>query len=388
MPKTASCAIFAPTPFSFAQLVNSALIFPMLIAYSVEDIHRLVGEGRVEGTATKPVSSIAALKQAKPGDLAFLGNLKYKADVPGCRASVILVPEDYEGHPAPGQAFIRLPKPSHALARICREVERMLWPKPAPGVHPSAVVQPGAQVDATAHVGPLCVVEAGAQVGPGAVLQAQVYLGRGSRVGQDSWLMPQVTVMEYCVIGRRVRLLSGVVIGGDGFGYDTNSQGVHEKVPQIGRVVIEDDVELGANVTVDRARFNETRVGEGTKIDNLTQVAHNVIIGKHCLVAALVGISGSTTLEESVIIGGQAGLAGHIRIGARSQIGGQSGVIHDLPPESRVRDSPSMPYLVAQKVHILKSRLPELFKRVASLEETAAQLGANGPAPSRRNKED
>jgi UDP-3-O-[3-hydroxymyristoyl] glucosamine N-acyltransferase len=178
-----------------------------------------------------------------------------------------------------------------------------------------------------------------------------------------------------------VRLHSGVVIGGDGFGYDTN-QGVHEKVPQIGRVVIEDDVEIGANTTVDRARFNETRIGEGTKIDNLTQVGHNVVIGKHCIVAALVGLSGSTTLEDHIVIGGQAGLAGHLRIGANSMIGGQSGVIHDLPPDSQVRDSPSMPYMIAQKVHILKTRLPDLFKRVATLEETIAQLdGARrGPA--------
>lgn len=347
----------------------------MRIAYTVEDIVRLVGESRVEGIAAQPVCSIAALKQAKAGDLAFLGNLKYKADVAGCAASIILIPDDYDGPPPiSGQAFIRLPKPSLALARVCREIERLLWPKPSPGVHPSAIVAASAKVDSSAHIGPLCVIEAGAQVGPGTVLQAQVYVGRDARIGPDCWLMPLVTVLDYCLLGRRVRLHSGVVIGADGFGYDTNKEGIHEKVPQIGRVVIEDDVEIGANTTVDRARFNETRVGEGTKIDNLTQVGHNVVIGKHCIVAALVGISGSTTLEDSVVIGGQGGLAGHLRIGKGSMIGGQSGVIHDLPPGSQVRDSPSMPYLIAQKVHILKSRLPELFKRVTTLEETIAQL--------------
>ncbi len=179
-----------------------------------------------------------------------------------------------------------------------------------------------------------------------------------------------------------------VVLGADGFGYDTNKEGVHEKVPQIGRVVIEDDVEIGANTTVDRARFNETRVGEGTKIDNLTQVGHNVVIGKNCIVAALVGISGSTTLEDGVVIGGQGGLAGHLRIGKGSMIGGQSGVIHDLPPGSQVRDSPSMPYMVAQKVHILKSRLPELFKRVGTIEDTLAQLESRAPnAPNPKKPE-
>ncbi len=353
----------------------------MRIAYTVDDVVRLIGEGRVEGAAAQPVSGVAALKQAKAGDLAFLGNLKYKADVAGCAASIILLPEDYEGQPAPGQAFVRLPKPSLALARVCREIERLLWPRPLAGVHPSAVVVPGAQIDATAHLGPLCVIEAGAQIGPGAVLEAQAYVGREARVGPDCWLMPQAAVMDYCVLGRRVRLHSGVVIGSDGFGYDTN-KGVHEKIPQIGRAVVEDDVEIGANTTVDRARFNETRIGEGTKIDNLVQIAHNVVIGKHCLITAQVGIAGSTTLGDYVVIGGQAGLTGHIHIGSQAMIGAQAGVTHDLEAKSYVRDSPAMPYMIAQKVHVLKSRLPELFKRVSTLEETIAQLGGGG---KRRN---
>ncbi len=349
----------------------------MRIAYSVEDIVRLVGEGRVEGAPAQPVSSLAALKQAKAGDLAFLGNLKYKADVAVCAASIILLPEDYEGHPAPGQAFIRLPKPSLALARVCREIERLLWPKPSPGIHPSAIISQSAQVDAQAFVGPLCIIESGAHIGPGTVLQAQVYVGREAKIGPDCWLMPHASVMDYCSLGRRVRLHSGVVIGSDGFGYDTN-KGIHEKIPQIGRVVVEDDVEIGANTTVDRARFNETRIGEGSKIDNLVQIAHNVIIGKHCLIVAQVGISGSTTLEDYVVVGGQAGLTGHLHIGAQSMIGAQAGVTHDLEAKSYVRDSPAMPYMIAQKVHVLKSRLPELFKRVAGLEETVAQLGGGG----------
>jgi UDP-3-O-[3-hydroxymyristoyl] glucosamine N-acyltransferase len=344
------------------------------IAYKVEDLVRLAGEGRVEGQAAQSVVGIAALKQAQPGDLAFLSNLKYKADVMVSRASVILVPEDFEGHPAAGQVFIRLAKPSLALARICREIERQLWPKPAPGVHASAVLHPGAQVEASVHVGPLCVIESGAQIGAGTVLQGQVYIGREARIGPDCWLMPNAVVMEYCQLGRRVRLHAGVVIGSDGFGYDTN-KGIHEKVPQIGRVAIEDDVEIGANTTIDRARFSETRIGEGSKIDNLVQIAHNVAIGRHCLITAQVGISGSTTLEDYVVVGGQAGLTGHLRIGAHTMIGAQSGVTHDLEPKSYVRDSPAMPYMIAQKVHVLKSRLPDLFKRVASLEETIRHLG-------------
>jgi len=346
------------------------------IAYKVEDLVRLLGEGRVEGHAAQSVVGIAALKQAQSGDLAFLSNLKYKADVVVSRASVVFVPEDFDGHPATGQAFIRLAKPSLALARICREIERQLWPKPPPGVHASAVLHPEARVDASAYIGPLCVIESGAQIGAGTVLQGQVYLGRETRIGADCWLMPNAVVMEYCQLGRRVRLHSGVVVGSDGFGYDTN-KGIHEKVPQIGRVAIEDDVEIGANTTIDRARFSETRIGEGSKIDNLVQIAHNVVIGRHCLITAQVGISGSTTLEDYVVVGGQAGLTGHLHIGAHTMIGAQSGVTHDLEPKSYVRDSPAMPYMIAQKVHVLKSRLPDLFKRVASIEETIRQLGGS-----------
>ena len=355
----------------------------MRVAYKVEDLVRLVGEGRVEGHSTHLVAGIAALKQAQPGDLAFLGNLKYKADVAASRASVILVPEDFESRPAEGQAFVRLAKPSLALARICREIERLLWPKPPAGVHATAVVHTSAQVDASAHVGPLCVIEAGAQIGAGTVLQAQVYVGRDAQIGPDCWLMPHASVMEYCQLGRRVRLHGGVVVGSDGFGYDTN-KGIHEKIPQIGRAVIEDDVDIGANTTIDRARFSETRIGEGSKIDNLVQIAHNVVVGKHCLITAQVGISGSTTLGDYVVIGGQAGLTGHLHIGSQTMIGAQSGVTHDLEPKSYVRDSPAMPYMIAQKVHVLKSRLPDLFKRVASLEETIGQLGGptSGPLQS------
>jgi len=343
------------------------------IAYTVDELLRLIGEGRLEGQSTAPVTGIAALKTAQPGDLAFLGNLKYKADVPACRASVILLPDDYEGHPPAGQAYIRLAKPSLALARVCRELERLLWPKPPAGIHPSAIVHREAKVDDAASIGPQCVIEAGATIGAGTVLQAQVYVGREAVIGAECWLMPHVAVLEYCFLGRRVRLHSGVVIGSDGFGYDTH-QGRHEKIPQIGRVVIEDDVEIGANTTIDRARFSESRIGEGTKIDNLVQIAHNVVMGKHCLIVAQVGISGSTTLGDYVVVGGQAGLIGHLHIGTGSQIGAQSGVIHDLAPKSFVRDSPSMPYLLAQKVHVLKGRLPELFKRLASVEGVIEQL--------------
>ena len=178
--------------------------------------------------------------------------------------------------------------------------------------------------------------------------------------------MPHVTIAAECVVKNRVRLHAGVVVGSDGFGYEF-VQGRHEKVPQVGRVVIDDDVEIGANATIDRARFSETVVGEGTKIDNLVQIAHNVVIGKHCLICSQVGISGSTTIEDYVVLGGQAGLAGHLTVGKGSKVDGQSGVNSDLPPGSFVKGTPCLPYTLEQRINVLRKRLPDLFRRVDEL---------------------
>jgi UDP-3-O-[3-hydroxymyristoyl] glucosamine N-acyltransferase len=216
-------------------------------------------------------------------------------------------------------------------------------------------------------VGPLCVIEEGALVGEGAHLQAQVFVGRNARIGEGCWLMPGVILATECELGRRVRLQPGVVIGSDGFGYEF-VRGRHEKVPQVGHVLIGDDVEVGANSTLDRARFSRTEVGEGTKIDNLVQIAHNVIIGKHCLVCAQVGISGSTVLEDYVVLGGQAGIGGHIRIGKGAKAGGQAGITSDVAAGAFVNGNPAIPFQLERRLAILHQRLPDLFKRVDALE--------------------
>jgi UDP-3-O-[3-hydroxymyristoyl] glucosamine N-acyltransferase len=230
------------------------------------------------------------------------------------------------------------------------------------------VVAPGAQVAASATVGPLCVIEPGAVVGERAHLQAQVFVGRNARIGDDCWLAPGVMLATECVLGRRVRLQAGVVIGSDGFGYEF-VKGRHEKVPQVGHVWIGDDVEIGANTTLDRARFSRTEVGEGTKIDNLVQIAHNVVIGKHCLICSQVGISGSTTLEDYVVLGGQAGLGGHITIGKGAKAGGQAGITSDIAPGTFVNGTPAVPFQLERRLAILHQRLPDLFKRVDALEK-------------------
>lgn len=340
------------------------------INFTAEELATIVEPVQRRGEYTRAIVGIAALDSAQAGDLSFLGNPKYRGQVAQTKASIVLVPADYEGDPSPQQLHFVVDNPSASLARICARIEARLWPRPAPGVHPSAVIGQGARIAATATVGPLCVIEAGAIVGENSYLQAKVFVGQNARIGRDCWLMPGVTVGAECILHDRVRLHAGVVVGSDGFGYEF-VQGRYEKVPQIGLVIIEDDVEIGANSTLDRARFSRTVVGEGTKIDNLVQVAHNVIIGRHCILCAQVGISGSAVLEDYVILGGQAGVAGHITVGKGVKSGARAGITSDIAPGAFVHGYPAIPYMLERRLQVLQRRLPELFKRVSALEQKA-----------------
>jgi UDP-3-O-[3-hydroxymyristoyl] glucosamine N-acyltransferase len=352
----------------------------MELTLTTEEVASIVEPVARRGSTGGVVKGIASLDQAQPGDLSFLGNPKYKTQVPESRASILLLPEDYAGEPRSGQLHLVVRSPSAALAKVCARLEQRLWPRPEPGIHPSAVVSPEAQIAPSASVGPLCVVESGARIGERVQLQAQVFVGRAARIGDDCWLMAGVTVAAECTLGRRVRLHPGVVVGADGFGYQFVS-GRHEKVPQVGTVILEDDVEVGANSTLDRARFSRTVVGEGTKIDNLVQVAHNVTIGKHCILCAQVGVSGSSVLEDYVILGGQVGVSGHIRIGKGAQAGGQTGIESHIPAGARVQGTLALPYMLERRIQVLRKRLPELFKRVDALEKTSA-TGDSGQDPA------
>jgi UDP-3-O-[3-hydroxymyristoyl] glucosamine N-acyltransferase len=339
----------------------------MQVEFTLEQIRAIVEPKETRGATTERVRGLAALTTAEAGDLSFLGNPKYRGEVAQTRASFVLLPPGFEAEPQANQLFLLVENPSVALAKICARIEQQLWPKPTPGIHATAHIAAGAQVAASATIGPLCVVEAGAQIGERTHVQAQAFIGRGAVIGDDCWLMPGVVVAAECVVKNRVRLQPGVVIGSDGFGYEF-VDGRHAKVPQVGAVVIEDDVEIGANSTLDRARFSRTVVGAGTKIDNLVQIAHNVVIGRHCMICAQAGVSGSTVIEDYVVVGGQAGLAGHLTVGRGSKIDGQTGVNADLAPGSFVKGSPCLPYQLEQRVNVLRRKLPELFKRVDALE--------------------
>ena len=339
----------------------------MQVSFTSEDIAAIVQPRDRRGSTMETIRGLAALSEAVPGDLSFLGNAKYKPEVGVTRASVVLLPADFAGEPQPGQLFLLVDNPSVALARVCARIEQGLWPKPSPGVHPSACVAADAQIPPTATVGPLCVVESGAVIGEDAHLQAQVFVGRNATIGAGSWLMPGVVVAAECQLGKRVRVQPGAIIGSDGFGYEF-VQGRHEKVPQVGVVVIGDDVEIGANTTLDRARFSRTSIGEGTKIDNLVQIGHNVIMGQHCLLCAQVGISGSTKLGDYVVLGGQVGVGGHITIEKGAKAGGQAGITMNIPAGSFVNGTPAIPFLLERKVAVLQQRLPDLFRRVDTIE--------------------
>lgn len=334
----------------------------MRFSLSFDELLETIEDVEMEGSWRGSVTGISDLREAREGDLSFLGNPRYGHDVAESLASAILLPVGFKGEPRSDQVFLRTENPSYALGKVCALLERKFWPRRPSGVHPTAVIDRDATVDETASVGPYCLVSAGARIGPGAVLTSHVSLGAHSVVGADSRILTHVTVGDFCEIGSRVLLNPGVVVGADGFGYETVG-GAHRKVPQIGRVVIEDDVEVGASTTIDRARFSETRIGEGTKIDNLVQIGHNVRIGKHCLIVAQVGISGSTTVEDHVVIGGQTGVVGHITIGKGTQIGAQSGVSKSVPPGQVIQGAPAIELKLFQRITALQRRLPEFFER-------------------------
>ncbi|NBB79719.1 MAG: UDP-3-O-(3-hydroxymyristoyl)glucosamine N-acyltransferase [Verrucomicrobia bacterium] len=347
----------------------------MFPSYTLRRLLEILGDDcQVVGDYDGSIRGIAPLEQARSGDLSFLGNPKYRSLVASSQASVILVPEDYEAARAEGQVHIRIKNPSYALALVCRDIEGTLFPKPPAGIHPSAVVEDGAEVSPDASIGAFCHIGADAKIGA-AVLQSHVTIGRSAVVGDESYLFPHCWVGDYCEVGRRNRLHGGCILGSDGYGYEY-IEGEHQRVPQIGNVVTEDDVDVGANSTIDRARFGSTRIGLGSKLDNQVQIAHNVKVGKHCLIVAQVGISGSTLLGDGVVVGGQAGIAGHLKLGAGAMIAGGTAVVSDVEPGSKVRGYPAMPMMLFNRMAVLQRKLPELFKRFDQLEKTVKSSGA------------
>ena len=316
----------------------------------------LIGDGGVE------ISGVRPLNEAGPEDLSFLHNPRYAEEARASRAGAILVSD---AAALPGHNLLVTPYPYLGLARTLA----LFYPEtsPAPGVHPTAAVASSATLDEGVSVGPQAVLGEGCRIGRGSVIGAGVVIGREVWVGEACRLHPQVVIQDYCRIGKRCILHPGVVIGADGFGFAT-VEGIHHKVPQVGIVVIEDDVEIGANTCIDRAVLGETRIGRGTKIDNLVQVAHNVTVGEGSLLVAQVGISGSTSLGKHVIMAGQSGAAGHLKIGDEAIVGAKSAVIKDVGKGQFVTGYPAQAHRDWLKMNVHLRQLEKLRRRVAELE--------------------
>ncbi|MDA0991362.1 MAG: UDP-3-O-(3-hydroxymyristoyl)glucosamine N-acyltransferase [Verrucomicrobia bacterium] len=326
--------------------------------------------GQVDGDGTIRIDGVASLADAGPADLTFLANAKYAAAVATTRAAAVMVATDWAGE-APC-ALIRVANPDRAFAQAASLICPPL-PELASGIHASAVVDPSAELGPDVRVGPCCVIEAGARLGAGTHVWAGTYIGHHAVIGDACKLYPNVTVRERVEIGDRVIIHSGAVVGSDGFGYVMDG-GKWEKIPQVGIVVVGNDVEIGANVTIDRARFGKTVIGHDVKLDNLVQIAHNVTLGDHTALAAQVGIAGSTHIGQYVQIGGQAGVTGHVTVGDKVGIGGGAGVTKDIPSESFVSGFPAIPHMQSTRLQAHVAQLPKLKQLVKDLERRLQAL--------------
>jgi UDP-3-O-[3-hydroxymyristoyl] glucosamine N-acyltransferase len=325
----------------------------------------------LEGDGDVEIARIAAIEDAGPGDLTFFANRKYADALRHTRASAVIAAPGVTGLPC---AIVRAADPYLTFARALG-VFADGW-RPAPGVHPQAVVEAGATVAADASVGAFAYVGEGARIGARTILHPHVSVGRSAEIGDDCVIHPQVSIRERVVVGNRVVLQDGVVVGGDGYGFARRRDGSHEKIPQIGRVVVEDDVEIGSNTTVDRPAVGETRIGAGSKIDNLVQVAHGVKVGRHVLLAAQVGIAGSSVIEDQVTLAGQVGVAGHITVGKGTVATAQTGIPNSVEAGGFISGYPAIPNREWLKASAVFRKLPELRRLVSELERRIAELEA------------
>lgn len=312
----------------------------------------------------REIRSVRPMNEAGPFDLTFLANPKYRKSVPALKAGAILVSERL---PEAAIPQVVVPSPYLAMALLMQHFYPL--PEPEHGISPQAYVHQEALISDNVEIRAGCVVEKGARIGSGTILYPGCSIGYGVEIGERCILYPRVTLQDRVRIGNRVIIQSGAVIGSDGFGYAEGPGGERVKIPQVGTVVLEDDVEIGANVTIDRATFGETVVGKGSKVDNLVQIAHNVRIGQHAVIVAQAGVSGSTKIGDRVVLAGQVGVVGHIEIGAGSMVGAQSGVSQTLPAGSRVSGSPALPHSLWLRIQGALKSLPALMKRVSHLEK-------------------
>ena len=339
------------------------------MTYTAAQIAALL-KAEIVGDGTTPLTGFAAADRARPGDLIFAEKEAFYAAAEASAATAVLVSGLFT---SPTKVVLRVADARVAAAQVLP----LFFPPEefAPGIHPTATVAASAQIDPTAHIGPNCTIGAHVQIGARTALLGGNHVAHDSRLGDDVRLFPNVVIYSHTQIGHRTAIHAGTVIGSDGYGYVFN-QGRHLKILQVGNVVIGDDVEIGSNTSIDRAALGSTVVGDGTKIDNLVHVAHNVVFGKHCLVLGQCGFAGSTVFGDYCVIASQSGVGGHLKIGRQVTIGAKSGVMRDVAEEETVLGYPAVPDKQAKRQWIAIQRLPELTLKVRELEKQLAALTA------------
>jgi UDP-3-O-[3-hydroxymyristoyl] glucosamine N-acyltransferase len=334
-------------------------------------------ECTVEGDGDIDIKRLAAIEDAGPGELTFFANSRYADALKRTLASAVIAAPAVSGIPC---AVLRTPEPYVTFARALGLFANTS--RPPAGIHRLALVEPGAVVAADASIGPFAVVSDGARIGARTILYPHVSVGRDAEIGADCVIHAHVSIRERVRLGDRVVLQDGVVIGADGYGFARRRDGTHEKIPQVGGVVIEDDVEIGANTTVDRPAVGETRIGAGSKIDNLVQIAHGVQVGRNVLLAAQVGVAGSSVIEDQVTLAGQVGVAGHLTIGKGTIATAQTGIPNSVDPGSFISGYPAIPNRDWLKSSAVFRKLPELRRLLADLERRIAELENDPEAPA------
>ncbi|MBO4977695.1 MAG: UDP-3-O-(3-hydroxymyristoyl)glucosamine N-acyltransferase [Muribaculaceae bacterium] len=325
--------------------------------------------GTVEGDGTVCVSDFAKIEDAVPGTITFLANPKYTHYVYTTGASIIIVGRDFKAEHPVQATLIRVDNPYEALSALLGVAAQYVKPR-VEGVEPGCHISEGVEVPEGAYVGAFAYIAPGVKLGKNVKIYPHVYIGHGCTIGDDTTVYAGAKIYYGCRIGRRCTIHAGAVIGSDGFGFAPDSAGVYHKIEQIGIVEIDDDVEIGANTTIDRSTMGRTHISRGVKLDNLVQIAHNVEVGHDTVMASQTGIAGSTRVGAHCMFGGQTGIAGHITIGDGVQLGAQSGVPNSVAAGSRMLGTPALPAGEFARMFVLEKRLPDLFSRVATLEKT------------------
>jgi UDP-3-O-[3-hydroxymyristoyl] glucosamine N-acyltransferase len=335
---------------------------------TLKEIAEFLG-GEVVGDASLVITGVAGIKEARAGDITFLANPKYSPLADSTQASAIVTSRDVGPLQRP---IIRTENPSLAFIKIVEVFSPPAVNHPK-GIHPTAVLGKNVSLGKGVALGPYAVIEEGVSIGDNSIIYSGCFVGAMSSIGAQALIYPNVSIRERTVIGDRVIIHSGTVVGSDGFGFVT-IEGRHHKVPQVGIVEIGDDVEIGSNVSIDRARFDKTTIGSGSKIDNLVQIAHNVAVGENSLIAAQAGVSGSTVLGKNVILAGQVGLVGHISVGDNAVVMAQAGVNKSVPANTMMWGYPAKPAEIARRVNGCVQNLPKLFKSVTELKKKIEEL--------------